>query len=71
MLAQPLVVALVDVLALVEAGREPVAGRAAALVRAGHVGALRQPAAARAAEGALVHVAAQVGRVVVFVTEIE
>lgn len=67
MLAQPGVGALVDVLAGVHGGRELVAGRAAALVRAGQVDALRQPAARRARLPALVHVAAQVGRVVVLV----
>ena len=64
---QPLVGALVDVLALVERGGEAVPGRAAALVRAGQVHALRQPAARRAVERALVDVAAEVGRVIVLV----
>lgn len=66
-LAEAAVGALVHVVALVERGAEAVAGRAAALEGAGRVDALRQAAARRRPRRALVHVAAQVRRVVVLV----
>lgn len=67
MLAQAAVGALVDVVALVERRAQAVPRRTAALEGARQVDALRQAAARRAPRRALVHVAAQVRRVVVLV----
>lgn len=58
MFTQPLVGTLIHIITLVERGGQRVPGRAAALVRAGQVDALRQAAARPAAVGTLVDVAA-------------